>query len=103
MCSIRRRTEPTSRTWSASANRIGDDVGATADDDHVADLGQVEDRVRSLAYEGPAGRTQSEQFVEGIGDLGDPIFGHGTGESFGKMLFLEDLGHEVPIEHRPRR
>src|ERR1017187_9001474 len=81
---------------------VGKDRGASANQDHVAQLSQVEDCLGGLADQGPGGRMQAEQFIHHVRNLGDAIFGHKPGQAMGQIVILQDLLHQVGVDDRSR-
>src|ERR1019366_2304434 len=81
---------------------VGNDGGAPANQDHVAQLSHVENCLGGLADQGPGRRMQAEQFIHRVRNLGDAVFGHKPGQALGQIVILQDLLHQVAVEDRPR-
>ncbi len=45
---------------------------------------------------------QVEQLIHDIPDLGGPVFRHEPRQALGQVMVLQDLLHEVAVEHGPR-
>src|SRR6185369_16894624 len=81
----------------------GDDVGSPPDQNHIAYVRQAQDRFRGLPNQQPGAGVQPEQFVDGVLNLRDPALGHEPRQAWGQVMILQNLFHQVPVEHRPGR
>lgn len=80
---------------------LSDDVGTAADEDGVAEFGELEDGFGGAADEFPGGGVEAEEFFHGIGDARDFVFGHELGDTGGEFTIFEDFTDEVFIEDSP--
>ncbi len=80
----------------------GDDVGAAADDDHIARLRKAKDRVGGVLEQRPRWRVQAEQFLESGLEFGGGVLGHEILDRLRQLVIFEHPLDEIAIKHGPR-
>ena len=85
------------------AEVTGDDVSAASDQDRVTVGGEGLDGFDGLLDELPDGRMNAEEFIKGIGEVGDTVFGHEPSKTSREVVVLKDFFNEVAVEDGPSR